>query len=648
MGPWLLLAVGCGEPVELPDPTTVGPAPPTRALVLVVDGVRTDELCTTTPSDVTGISGEEMAPGLWATVAPDGVVSRNALATGATITAPAHAALLTGRPEAYANLAMDGGPGLYRPLLPTLFEAVRELGVGADEVVLAANTQLLEGLTHSVRSEDGATWALVPDPADASTASDDAGVLDAVRRRIDAGPPRLLVVNLHDVDRAGHHADAPEYPSRVTDVDAEIARLWTWIRAEHPAYAASLLFVVTADHGRHRPGGGEAWRNHGDACLGCRELPLFLVGGGALAGTELDVAPIAADLTPTLAAHLGVTMPWATGLPLLGGAARTGEIALSRSGGLVATQVWRADPLARSEIVVDGAVVSTPGTLAAESPTVLDGAVDVACWRELAEVDDALPWVPRCAVRDGGWTDIGFPVDEVGPFWEVALVERDGAVWAAWPENPQGAAEAAGTGLALASWTAAAGWSAPLLVAGDFPTDVALASTDDGLVAAFGTNLPDPGGRHTRRVRIVAFTVTAGVAADTGATDLAEDGARVELGALAAGDGYVRAAMVILDEHGARIAATSGDGRTFGAPVTVPSPGVPAAHLAPAWDGDEVVWVAEDAGDSLLCRATPGDADARCVSVGSPRVDSFVVTPGGATVIRDTSTATWARAEVTW
>jgi hypothetical protein len=667
---------GAGDTDSGPDsgdsgPVDTGPAPlPHAALVIVVDGVRTDELSDTRPSDLTGVPGVEMAANLWATVAPEATTIRALLNTGVTITAPAHAALLVGRPETYANFAMDGtnGAGLYRPELPTLFEEARaQLALGEQDALLLTNTPLLEGLTASLYPEmgEGARWVEVAGAdGDAGPPATDTMVLDALRAEIDAGPPRLVVVNLHDVDRAGHFGAEGEYPADVYAADAAVADLWTWIRTAHPDYAASLLFVVTADHGRHRPALEEAWRSHGDACDGCREVPLFVVGGGAAAGAELEGDYTQLDLTPTLAAWLGVTAPWAEGLPLddalagLDGVVRSGEIDLATSGSLVATQAWRADRAARSEVHAGGDVVSTPGVFGAEAPTVLAGATsDFASFRELVDETDSRPWVPRCMTRTGtgAWASIGFPSAEVNPYWKAALAEHADRLWAAWPDNPNAAGDDGSVGLAVASWTAE-GWSPTVLSTGYFPTDAALVGTVDVLVAAFTTSREDPYSRYTRFVRVVPLAVDeAGAATALPPTDfkLAEllgAGARVEHAALAADGDHVRVAMLgIADTVDIVAAATSANGgRTWSNPVALPEAGSPLLHLAPAWDGTDVVWGALVDGAAELCRARPGDAVADCIDLGSPRLQSFVVHDGVATVVRDAGAAEWETATVRW
>ena len=112
----------------------------------------------------------------------------------------------------------------------------------------------------------------------------------------------------------------------------------------------------------------------------------------------------------------------------------------------------------------------------------------------------------------------------------------------------------------------------------------------------------------------------------------------------------MRVAMLGLTESGGTVAAaTSADaGRTWSSPVALPDGGAPLPHLAPAWDGAEVVWGVLADGAARLCRATPGDADAACVDVGSARLQSFVAADDAATVVRDAGVGSWETATLAW
>ncbi|MES2644167.1 MAG: sulfatase-like hydrolase/transferase [Myxococcota bacterium] len=652
---------GCGPAVE--------PLPPS-VLVLVLDGVRTDEFSTTTESDLTGVSGEAYSEQTWKRLATRGTAVRAAINQGVTITAPAHAALLTGRPEPFANFPVeaDRGVGLYRPALPTIFEAARvSLGLGEDDVVLLANTELLEPVTASLAPGFGvgARYDLVVDADRGEPANDDAPVIDALDALIDAGPPRIVVVNLHDADRAGHVGDGDAYQEGVLALDELLADFYERLRKEHPAYVESLLLVVTTDHGRHRHEDDDGWHSHGDSCTGCREVPMLLLGGAAIAGVELDGPISQLDLAPTLAAHLGIPLPWAEGLPIaevVPGVARTGTANIVASGEHTADQRWLGGRAARSEVRVDGAVVSTPGIYAAEAPTLLSTeAGALVCFRELDAVEDAgfLPWRARClAEGDGTWIEMGFPDAEVGPFFRAALIERGQRTWAAWPNNPHANTEVGdegGVGLAIASWAPTTGWTDRVWARAIFPTDVALVATERGLVAAVGTSLGDPDYRYTRRIRVVPVLVGETTMQVDEAVELTLDtllGAdtRVEHAALTATGNVASIAMLGRSEVAVVIAAATSDdgGRTWADAVALPDGGAPLPHLAPAWDGAFVVWGVLGENGAALCRASPGDPAADCVDIGSDRLQSFSVQGGIATVVRDDGVGAWGTGVVGW
>jgi hypothetical protein len=124
----------------------------------------------------------------------------------------------------------------------------------------------------------------------------------------------------------------------------------------------------------------------------------------------------------------------------------------------------------------------------------------------------------------------------------------------------------------------------------------------------------------------------------------------VEHPALTATGDTVKVAMIGIGtaETIVAAAASTDGGNTFTDPVALPDGGDPLPHLSPAWDGDRVVWGALVDGEAMLCRAAPGDADADCRDLGSPRLDSFTVANGVATAVIDTGTAQWARTTVTW
>lgn len=654
----LLLLVACrgcdeGTGVESPGPS---------AIVVVLDGVRSDEFTSTTTSDLTGQSGEAYADLTWQELAPDAAIVRDGLNEGVTITGPAHANLLTGTWLPYANIPVDNDRegANYRPDLPTIFEEARDqLGLDQDAVAVFGNTEFIKPLGFSTFpgfGEDlGAVGEMTTDPnKPGAPINDDAPIFDSFKSRIEDGPPRLMLANCHDVDRAGHYGEGNAYIDDVEKLDGLVAGFWRWLKDEQPAYTEDLLLVIVADHGRHDHELDNGWHNHGDACLGCRHVPLFLLGGGAEAGTVVEGEYSITDVAPTIAAHMGFELPWAEGLPLFplmpgtSATARSGVRDLAVDGDLVATATFADDYAARSTVEVDGAVVSTPGALHAEAPVVLRGAdADYVCFRELVLVDAAAswPWTGRCLRRegDGAWQDIGFAVDEVSPFWQPTLRENDaGTLEASWAHNPDFLGELGAekdVGVYSAHWTSAQGWAEDGFQSTFVPTDVA---RDDTWIA-FGTDDGETESRYTRHVEV--GTMNGGFSADP-FLDLTGNTERVERPAIRVdGDTITVAALWYPGDEWQPMWSQSTDGGdTWSSPADMGTtdPAVPV--ISPVFDGDWLVWATM--GDTAsICRYDVGTAATACVALDSPRVRGFVVHDGAGTALIDVGVGEWAEAD---
>lgn len=657
MRAWGIVAIGLAACHE------VEPGPPS-ALLLVLDGVRTDEFTELAVSPLTGATGECWAEGTWATFAAEGTVVRATVNTGITVTAPAHAQMLTGRVDAFANLSVpEDGPGFYLPEYPTVFEEVRaQLALGPEDVHLLANSELLEQVQASTNPTGGpgASHLMVADGG--QPAREDRPVLEALQAVIDADEPRLVVVNFHDSDRAGHFGESPDYADGVLEVDGLLAELHAWIAEEHPGWAENLLVIVTSDHGRHRDYREEGWRNHGDACAGCREVPLVVRGPGVSEGVVTDGTWTGIDLGPTLAAHLGAQMPWAQGLPmasivpgLVDATVRSGETDLVADGAHVATRRFLDDPAQRSEVLVDGEVVSTPGVFAAEAPALLDtGEAVYTCFRELAldPGEEEWPWRARCLASKGtGWSEIGFAEEDVGPlFRPVLLPWGDDGLVALWGHNPNAIAELGvdgDVGLWAATWTPGGGWGAPAVLEAYFPTHVAALRTSEGAVAAFTTNQGDITARATRHTRVARWDGEGLVAlADVSLASVLGEGSRGERPALARDGDVLRLALLGTGPggQGVYVAESTDEGASWSEPVALPEAGVPFPNVAPAWDAGVVAWAALVDGAAVVCRAAPSDATALCEDVASPRVDGLAIGADGVLVTRDAEVGRWETA----
>ncbi|HNC94913.1 MAG TPA: sulfatase-like hydrolase/transferase, partial [Myxococcota bacterium] len=353
-----------------------------RLLLLVVDGLRVEEFSSSWVSDLTGVTGEQWAPRTWAELAPKGTFIRSILSAGPTFTAPAHAAILAGRNLSYANLGSPGYSTLYRPELPTLMQTTeRDCGPAR----YLGNATLLWDTGGSVYPgmEDPGTY-------DGFYRSDE-GVLGGVVSLARDVDPCLIVANLHDVDREGHDGTSGHYAAQVQSVDAALVAFWQELEREAPQWTRDALVMVTSDHGRHR---GDLvqppWMEHGDACAGCREVPLLMIGPGIPAGVvEEQRSWTLSDLSLVMSGWLGVSHPYAIGLdpgilPDLHLNSRSGSTGLERAGGLSGELVWLSEETRRNEVRVNGELLSSPDAFAVRALTLVEEEnVGWACWREL-------------------------------------------------------------------------------------------------------------------------------------------------------------------------------------------------------------------------------------------------------------------------
>jgi hypothetical protein len=653
----LLMGSGCQR-----DPTPATPAldDEPSAIIVVMDGTRVEESLGTVPSSATGELPSAIMPNTWAELLPRGVRATNAWNLAATITVPAHVAMVTGRRLPVANYPAAEEVGVYRPTLPTLAEALRshDQTISRRMAVSVANTQLLQTLGHSIWPGLGyaasASYLFVHNGRNEEVpGKDDSKVIRFLKRRMERSKLRLGLINLHQVDRSGHYGEEGEYPQRVRTIDGLVPAFWLWLQ-QQPAYAEHSWMLLVADHGRHSAAETDPpWRHHGCSCNGCRRVPFLLVGPGVKAGQDVDDPVLLVDVGPTIGALMGVAMPWADGLvrdDLLeqptGFPSRSGLADLAIADGHRAELRYQDDPAERTVLWLDGQRISDPAAIAVESPTLAaEGERAWCCFRELVlnpEGQDT-PWRARCvSSNDGGasWQDIGFAHDEVGPYWSAsAQPDGEGGLLLAYGYNPNGLA-AEGLDLVsgtvaweLARWDGAAWTSVEAPGELSFPIDATIIPAEDGWFVAIGAGQAHDGQveRNTRDVWVAQVRDKAGgfawsepVALELRELALDDPWWRLEHPALylepsgrlwAAADGFVA------EESMAVVAASDDGGATWPTRAVVELPQRVMPHLGPVWLDGQPVWATVDAQTQAtsLCRGLP-EGDIRCIDAGTERI----------------------------
>ena len=652
-------------------------------VVLVTDGARIDETLGEGVSSVTGEPTAVFLPTIRSELLPRGAVVTRAHNTGVTITAEGHGELVTGRRIPHANFPTNAGAGDFRPTIPTLFEVLRRTdGAPQLSAVVGGNSGHLQGLTQSHHPRGGGDFAaeylFVGSPDDPSQAAgDDEVVIDAVRAWMEENPTRLIVANLHQMDRSGHfHASPLAYATRVKAVDGPIVAFWNWIQA-HEDYQDRTTLIVLADHGRHRLGTAEDHRHHGDACGGCRQIPLFLIGPGIRPGIRTDSVATLGDVGATIAEILNLDLPHATGRVLsevlLDPPARDhpeGESDPILVEEHQLSRVWLDDAAQRSTIVLDGLSLSTEGATHAEGPTlVARGGLVVACWRELflgMDEIDVWSWEPRCrrTTTEGDWVDFRFPVSPVSPYFRPALaIDQAGQLWSAFTDNPTGNWEANEQRVRVHRWTASRSWEEAGAGADQvrFAMHPALVPVAGGTLVAFVTSdtAPDPGdgsaptdkvherARYRRHIQLhhIAwppfgspswsarwrsytadhYEPDAPLPAPVGAWEGWAEIGRMDRPALGQSAHAVHLVFLAMGHEGGpttlRYLASSDEGMSWTEPTLVDAEDV-APHITPVISEGAVYW-ARSADDGVsICRWVPGGTPA-CTATGAEAIDGL-------------------------
>ncbi len=642
-----------------------------KVVVLVMDGARMDESFGEGYSTAAERPTAELLPRLRSELLPQGTLIKPGYSLGITVTGPGHCDMLTAHRQVFANYANPDGVDAYLPTLPTIFEAVRDsTGLDSSAVILMGNTTLIEPLKTSLypSSPGGASFFTVDE-----SQSTDAAVLEQAQVLIERYAPRLLVANLHAIDRGGHYGENGEYVQNIELADGAIADFWQWLSAQE-GYAGNTVLVIAADHGRHRLGEEDDWRNHGDHCAGCREVPMLLLGDGIRAGVVSTTPYTLEDLGHTIAALLDTEVPYSEGVLMRDALldppdhpGSTGSISPAVAGDLVAAEVRTGQAQVRSRIALPG--LSPADVTAAEAPqlTTNGAGVDFACWRELLIEPDAdeLPWLGQCWRREGGrWQDIGFPISPVWPLWEPALqADPDGGLWLAFANNPNGLV-AETDSVTVLHWTAGDGWLDPLpaYINVTVPSSPAMVLHRGSPVVAFAVSDPDEAGRYTRRIEVhqvdedgwsellrIAPSAWPG-GEDSGVLpDETLEVARLERPALWLEDGTFRLAFL---SHTAEadngIWMVEGDGEVWGAAERLDSTGQLLGHITPVFTASgEPVWARLGLRQSVeLCRAAAGAS--QCMDTGAQYIDGIAITEGGVLASLRSDGEPWALQELPW
>ncbi len=280
---------------------------PENLFIVVIDGLRDEE----------GFAAESLyLRHIWNDLRPLGAINTRFFNRGWTATTSGHLAILSGD---YVFLPGNGGiPQELRSDKPLLFEYARaylnlpESAVGVvygkwGNVGAIADFSLMPGFGGRFR---GFSFGNQDVP-------DDTLCSKMLHRIMDSIHPRMVMVNLADVDYRGHSGVYQDYLQAIRVADSIVYELYKHIQALPPYndtfYRNRTLLIVTSDHGRRDDAhGGFAEHAHWDH--GSRHILFLALGTGIAAGRRVDtIARDLNDILPTVGYLFNLPTPFSSG-----------------------------------------------------------------------------------------------------------------------------------------------------------------------------------------------------------------------------------------------------------------------------------------------------------------------------------------------
>ena len=143
-----------------------------------------------------------------------------------------------------------------------------------------------------------------PQPSDKHIAVIDRVVSEEAASAILLQGPDLSWVYLQHTDDVGHEqGDGEAFEAAVVEMDANVGRIWSAVKARQATHSEDWLVIVTTDHGRDALTG----RAHGGHSE--RERTIWIAINSRRLTPDLDAMPEIVDIYPSIATHLGITIP---------------------------------------------------------------------------------------------------------------------------------------------------------------------------------------------------------------------------------------------------------------------------------------------------------------------------------------------------
>jgi len=267
-----------------------------NVIIVVIDGARYSE---------TFGADSMYLPHIWNQLRPLGTLWTNFYNDGLTKTDPGHATIASGVWQKIDN------KGIMRPEQPTVFEYFRKYTSAPEQATaIVVGKQKLDILAYSTYPDYGVRYR-----AGSFVCSTDTTVMDTVKKIVSLSHPQIIMINLPNVDSAGHSGNWYEYLHAIHIADSLIWDLWQTLQSDI-LYRNTTTLFVTNDHGRHDDAHG-GFQNHGDTCEGCRHILCLAVGRGFPSHRVITRRRTQCDIAPSVGELLSFPTPFSMGTSLL-------------------------------------------------------------------------------------------------------------------------------------------------------------------------------------------------------------------------------------------------------------------------------------------------------------------------------------------
>lgn len=202
----------------------------------------------------------------------EGVLISNFMNKGTTLTVSGHSSILNGT---YENLDNNGTE---TPINPSLFQYfLKDKKLPNDKAWIIASKSKLKVLANCTDPKWKDQYLPKIDTGNANnTNRTDVLTIESFKNTLTKSSPNLVMINLKDLDIAGHENNWDGYIEAIKNTDRQIKEVWDFIQSD-ANYKDKTTLIVTNDHGRHDDNNG-GFQSHGDKCKGCQHIEFFAIG----------------------------------------------------------------------------------------------------------------------------------------------------------------------------------------------------------------------------------------------------------------------------------------------------------------------------------------------------------------------------------